>query len=101
MLMSSTPLGRGGLLGPQAQSAAQRVSAATLAPDTGRGLPWALMIGTFLRRLIQRGARPMLERGATAPAFEAIDHNGATVRLADFAGKRVVLWFYPKADTPG
>jgi len=43
----------------------------------------------------------MLAVGSTAPAFEASDHEGETVRLADFAGRRVVLWFYPKADTPG
>ena len=43
----------------------------------------------------------MLETGSRAPDFEALDHGGNTVRLGDFAGKRVVLWFYPKADTPG
>jgi peroxiredoxin len=30
-----------------------------------------------------------------------MDHMGNERSLADFAGKRVVLWFYPKADTPG
>ena len=30
-----------------------------------------------------------------------MDHTGNERSLADFAGKRVVLWFYPKADTPG
>lgn len=43
----------------------------------------------------------MLETGALAPEFEAKDHNGHTVRLADFRGRNVLLWFYPKADTPG
>ena len=43
----------------------------------------------------------MLETGTKAPAFELSDHEGNTVRLADFSGKRLVLWFYPKADTPG
>lgn len=43
----------------------------------------------------------MLSSGTPAPAFEATDHKGETIRLKDFAGKRVVLWFYPKADTPG
>ena len=38
---------------------------------------------------------------ATAPEFEATDHRGEAVRLADFRGRRVVLWFYPMADTPG
>ena len=43
----------------------------------------------------------MLQTGETAPDFEATDHNGNTVRLRDLRGKKVVLWFYPKADTPG
>ena len=43
----------------------------------------------------------LLEVGSQAPAFEVSDHAGNTVRLADFAGRRVVLWFYPKASTPG
>jgi peroxiredoxin Q/BCP len=43
----------------------------------------------------------MLERGSKAPEFEVEDHNGNTVRLSDYRGKNVVLWFYPKADTPG
>jgi thioredoxin-dependent peroxiredoxin len=43
----------------------------------------------------------MLNAGDLAPDFEAIDHRGATVRLRDLRGKKVVLWFYPKADTPG
>ena len=43
----------------------------------------------------------MLSEGQKAPDFEVLDHHGATVRLKDFEGKNVVLWFYPKADTPG
>lgn len=43
----------------------------------------------------------MLKPGDTAPDFTAQDHAGNTVRLQDFRGKTVVLWFYPKADTPG
>jgi len=39
--------------------------------------------------------------GDVAPSFELISDTGECVRLADFAGKRVVLYFYPKADTPG
>lgn len=43
-----------------------------------------------------------LQPGATAPAFTAQDQKGRTVRLADYAGKStVVLYFYPKDDTPG
>ena len=43
----------------------------------------------------------MLEPGDAAPEFTGRDHTGATVRLTDFRGKPVVLWFFPKADTPG
>ena len=43
----------------------------------------------------------MLEQGTKAPSFSVKDHNGNTVSLADFSGKKIVLWFYPKADTPG
>jgi peroxiredoxin Q/BCP len=43
----------------------------------------------------------MIEPGTTAPDFELPDQNGAPVRLADLRGRRVVLYFYPKADTPG
>lgn len=39
--------------------------------------------------------------GTVAPAFTTKDTNGNTVSLSDFAGKTVVLYFYPKDDTPG
>lgn len=43
----------------------------------------------------------MLKEGDKAPDFNAKDQDGREVKLADFAGKRVVLYFYPKDDTPG
>ncbi len=42
-----------------------------------------------------------LKPGATAPGFELTSDKGEKVKLEDFAGKRVLLYFYPKADTPG
>jgi peroxiredoxin Q/BCP len=42
-----------------------------------------------------------LKEGSKAPRFEGIDQNGKAVKLSDFAGKKVVLYFYPKDDTPG
>lgn len=39
--------------------------------------------------------------GKKAPAFTLTDQDGKKVKLSDFAGKKVVLYFYPKADTPG
>ncbi|MBM3977081.1 MAG: redoxin domain-containing protein [Planctomycetes bacterium] len=44
---------------------------------------------------------PLLPVGSQAPDFDVPDHLGRRVRLADLRGKRVVLWFYPKASTPG
>jgi peroxiredoxin Q/BCP len=42
-----------------------------------------------------------LEVGKKAPAFTLINQDGAKVSLKDFAGQRVVLYFYPADDTPG
>jgi peroxiredoxin Q/BCP len=42
-----------------------------------------------------------LQAGDKAPAFKAKNENGETVSLADFKGKKLVLYFYPKDDTPG
>ena len=39
--------------------------------------------------------------GTTAPAFSTVDDEGNNVALTDFQGKTVVLYFYPKDDTPG
>jgi len=39
--------------------------------------------------------------GDVAPDFELEDQNGAKIRLSDFKGRKVVLYFYPKDDTPG
>ena len=42
-----------------------------------------------------------LKVGDKAPYFKAIDQDGNTISLADFKGKKLVLFFYPKASTPG
>lgn len=39
--------------------------------------------------------------GNAAPAFEALDSSGTPVRLADYRGRKLVLYFYPMDDTPG
>ena len=43
----------------------------------------------------------MLETGSKAPYFEGFDENGNIVKLTDFKGKKLVLYFYPKDSTPG
>ncbi len=43
----------------------------------------------------------MIEQGAAAPDFTLPDQRGQDVTLSDFRGQPVVLYFYPKADTPG
>jgi thioredoxin-dependent peroxiredoxin len=47
------------------------------------------------------GAMPPLQPGDKAPAFKLQDQAGNDVRLADFKGRKVLVYFYPKADTPG
>ena len=43
----------------------------------------------------------MLKEGDIAPDFTVKDENGTEVKLADLRGQKVVLYFYPKDDTPG
>jgi peroxiredoxin Q/BCP len=42
-----------------------------------------------------------LKPGDPAPAFELSDQSGRTVRLDDYRGRKLLVYFYPKADTPG
>ena len=44
---------------------------------------------------------PLIEPGAKAPAFALKDQEGQLHRLSDYAGRSVILYFYPKDDTPG
>ena len=55
---------------------------------------------TFRFRL-RRRAMPMAETGKPAPAFRVVNQDGAPVGLEDFAGRNVLIWWYPKADTRG
>lgn len=43
----------------------------------------------------------LFEAGTVAPDFSVPDHTGATVTLAELRGGWVLLWWYPRADTPG
>ena len=44
---------------------------------------------------------PCLQTGDKAPMFSLTGQNGNTVSLSDFSGRKVLVYFYPKADTPG
>jgi thioredoxin-dependent peroxiredoxin len=46
-------------------------------------------------------AKRPLQKGDTAPDFEALSDAGKTVKLSDYRGRRVILYFYPKDATPG
>ena len=43
----------------------------------------------------------MIAVGEQAPSFTMVNQDGETVSLKDYAGKFVLMWWYPKADTPG
>ena len=43
----------------------------------------------------------ILKKGEKAPLFEGFDQDGKSVKLLDYLGKKLVVFFYPKADTPG
>jgi peroxiredoxin Q/BCP len=79
------------------EHARRRPAAARMKPlDTVR------FAGVALKEMFRRkGETVMLSVGDPAPDFEVKDHRGETVRLSDQKGKTIVLWFYPKADTPG
>ncbi len=44
---------------------------------------------------------PHLSPGDDAPAFTLLDQTGSPVSLSDFKGRKALVYFYPKADTPG
>jgi|TARA_Y100001947_G_C10270139_1_gene273823 peroxiredoxin Q/BCP len=43
----------------------------------------------------------MLKTGSMAPEFQLSDQDGNIVNISDYVGQKVLLWFYPKASTPG
>ena len=43
----------------------------------------------------------MLKEGVKAPDFTLEDQDGNSISLSDFKGHKVLIWFYPKASTPG
>lgn len=63
---------------------------------------WILItLSLLLAPAARLAAAPLLKVGDAFPAWTLPDHTGATVSSADLAGKTYLLWFYPKAMTPG
>src|SRR6266536_6539747 len=50
---------------------------------------------------LKNWSKNMIKEGTVAPTFTAKNADGETVRLKDLRGKKIVLYFYPKDDTPG
>lgn len=66
-----------------------------------RALPGAIRAAALALLLAGSAEADMLAAGTPMPEFALPDQNGAVVRSADLAGKTYLLWFYPKAMTPG
>jgi peroxiredoxin Q/BCP len=67
---------------------------------SSRNIPKTIFILLILPQQKQRKMSELIE-GQKAPDFSAKDQNGNTISLSDFAGKNIILYFYPKDDTPG
>ena len=63
------------------------------------GMSWFTLVRNGLGMMLRRPQ--MLTVGTPAPDFTATAHDGSSVCLRDFRGKKIVLWFYPKAGTGG
>ena len=59
------------------------------------------MFSTLRAALRREEKTTMLQVGDTAPEFTVQTHEGKELSLASLRGRKVLLWFYPKADTPG
>jgi peroxiredoxin Q/BCP len=63
--------------------------------------PYDRLLFLVPRRREERRGGSVLEAGVKVPDVGAPDQDGKTVKLRDFAGRKLVVYFYPKADTPG
>ena len=60
-----------------------------------------MVLKRLIAKLMGIQRSPLLAVGSPAPDFSVADHTGELVSLTALRGHRVLLWFYPKADTPG
>jgi cyanobactin maturation PatA/PatG family protease len=91
------------LVGALNISGAHRLIAQGRQADPARPGAGALPVGGQQNSTpqVQPGKPAKLQPGDAAPDFQVADPTGRSVRLRDYRGKFVVLWFYPQADTPG
>lgn len=108
---SSNPASYGAAPGNRVATAAKKVAKKTTTPTTTKPAKTTTAKKVTAKTATAKAAttkaaKPAaggagLAEGAKAPAFKLPRDGGATVSLADFAGKKLVLFFYPKANTPG
>src|SRR5262245_52390984 len=60
-----------------------------------------MVLSTIMIEIPRSATMPMIEPGKKAPAFRLLDQAGKTHKLSDYEGRPLVLYFYPKDDTPG
>ncbi|BAM89683.1 hypothetical protein S58_36900 [Bradyrhizobium oligotrophicum S58] len=108
---SSNPASYGAAPGNRVAAAAKKVAKKTASQTTTKSAKkttakTAMAKAATTKASVAKAAKPAsggagLAEGAKAPAFKLPRDGGATVSLADFAGRKLVLFFYPKANTPG
>jgi len=59
------------------------------------------VLGQKIREKVTGSRGTLLSSGSPAPAFEVGDESGRIHKLSDYRGKKVVLWFFPRASTGG
>jgi peroxiredoxin Q/BCP len=59
------------------------------------------VLPVYRKPFFRKDPMPLLNVGEMAPDFEVPNQNGELVNLSQFRGQHLVLWWYPKADTPG
>ena len=62
---------------------------------------WKLSLSLAAVAAVAAPTKTHLRVGDPAPDFSATSHTGASVSLKDYAGKKLMLWFYPRASTGG
>ena len=82
------------------EPAAPRTAAPAVPPAVPQSVP-APAADSAPKSSAKSAAKSVLAEGARAPAFQLPRDGGGTVSLSDYAGRKLVLFFYPRADTPG